>query len=106
MKSWSQEEICELLENMDSREYDTVGIHEKQIKLLCEFSHDWLLHQFVSCATRKHNLLDLAFTNDSELFTHQEIIGNILLSYHCIVIIGTCLESEISIQPKFPKLIL
>ena len=63
MKTWSHLEISDFLDKIHNRESDnqTIGAKTTQTKLLCEFTQDHYLHQYIDGTTRKKNLLTTGF---------------------------------------------
>merc|ERR1712240_237442 len=91
MKSWDHLEISKFLENVHNRKENNciIGPVPTQTKILCEFTQDYYLSQFIEHATRKNNLLDLVFTNNIDCLISQEIIDNVLFSDHVMCVVNT-----------------
>ena len=95
------------MDRIHDRESDnqSIGTKTTQTKLLCEFTQDHYLHQYIDGTTRKKNVLDLAFTNDYDMFTYQEKIDSVILTDHSLCILETTLEIETTELAKITNIV-
>ena len=83
LHSWSGETIEALkAESICPRAGRLIANDKRQALHLVEFVEEFFLTQFIEEATRKANILDLVFTNNSELITMCKQITNSKLSDH------------------------
>ena len=88
MGSWSTSTIEAMTSNPTTRieNVTTVGTDKTQILSLISLINDWSLTQEVIDVTHGQNILDLVFTNATESIEETEVIENMVISDHAIVI--------------------
>ena len=63
-------------------EYQTIGVKNHQVEILCDLMTDKLLSEIVMERTHLDNVLDLVFVNDEHSVSDVEVLVNSKLSDH------------------------
>ena len=94
--------LCFYIKERSEMNGSTISSDKRQAKQLCLLVQDLFMDQYVDTCTRGKNLLDLVFSNDSNLILNVTPMDNVLISDHTLCVMDTNIETE-SNSTKYSK---
>ena len=82
---------------------DHSHLSEDRVQVLLEFADEFFLHQVITSPTRRNNILDLIFTNNTNIINDQTIICNEKLSDHYFIQLNMNYDNHVSNETKKEK---
>ena len=95
MCDWNGTITDSLCESIEARKLNgkSVNSDKEQALDLYNLTCESFMTQCVNIPTRKQNILDLCFSNDTNLISNVDIIENVIMSDHSTIILETDIEA-------------
>ena len=85
------------------RDHGHLSEDRLQATALLEFADELFLHQIITSPTRRNNILDLIFTNNTNIINDQTIICNEKLSDHYVIQLDMNYDNQVNKETRKEK---